>query len=181
MSQVEEISRMIELHKATIEAHNVLFEQNDHGKVDDKVVSAALGPIDDALIALCATKPTAPDASRIRREYLSQVLVADTYCNSGMAQAVFDAFLADPPATDIEIQYNEWRANCEEEQPDTEEACNEQHDRYTALQDKIVSLKPASARDLAIRYLVDTDQFGSDNSEEFVDLIKELVSQGRAS
>lgn len=91
----DEVERLISDHVATCEEHERLFRANDNGSASDEQVSAAIGPINDALEALCRARPCSPQARERRRAYLSAEIVPYVDGVPEMMQRVVDALLGD--------------------------------------------------------------------------------------
>jgi hypothetical protein len=80
--------------------------------------------------------------------------------------------------SEIETLFSDWIAICAEAQGDIDE--DQYFARYKALQDRIIGVKPLSARDLAIQHYVDTDCDGSGHSDEFRERLNCLALGGAA-
>lgn len=80
-------------------------------------------------------------------------------------------------SAEIEAAFKDWTAIRCEPTPDTDAACDARYARYHALQEKIIHLKPVTARDLAIQTYVDSDGWESDHSEDFENLIREFAGE----
>lgn len=92
---VAEMAHLVQCHQAAIAQHDKLFHSHDWGLgATETEVIEALGPIRDALEALCAARPITSQAKALRREYLSSRLVADTDGCPALMQCMFDALLA---------------------------------------------------------------------------------------
>lgn len=92
----DEVERLISDHVTACEEHERLFRANDNGSACDEQVSAAIGPINDTLEALCRARPSSPEARERRRSYLSAEIVPYVDGVPEMMQRVVDALLAEP-------------------------------------------------------------------------------------
>jgi hypothetical protein len=72
--------------------HARAFGQQD----SDDECFAALGRMDDAIIALCAARPTSPEAYEARRAFLAGNLYDQVEGRDGMLKAVIAALFAAP-------------------------------------------------------------------------------------
>jgi hypothetical protein len=79
--------------------------------------------------------------------------------------------------SEIEVLYQDWIAICAEGDGVIDHAAH--FERYRALQDRIINIEPVTARDLAIQHYVDTDNGGSDHSDEFEARIERLATGGQ--
>ena len=93
MADLREIETLIVRHIEAIAEHNRLFALNDQGLAPDRAVSDALGPIDDALIALCAVRPSRQDAADRRAEYLNNEIWDAIDSCEGLGKAVIAALV----------------------------------------------------------------------------------------
>jgi hypothetical protein len=107
-----------------------------------------------------------------------------------MALKEGEGFYSTPPVTpmiraalawlegpsEIEKLLPDWIAICDESNGDIDE--EEYLARYQALQNRIIGIRPSSARDLAIQHYVDTDSGGSGHSDEFEERIERLAKGG---
>lgn len=79
--------------RASFEA---LFRAQDEGRdgVTEAQVSAALDPVDEAVVALCRVRPTTPEGTERRRALLSEILPAEVEGRREWSQDIFDALLS---------------------------------------------------------------------------------------
>lgn len=92
LNDLQNVNALIKAYEEAIAHHDRLFNQD----ASQEVCAEALGPINDALIAICADRPTSPEGRQRRRKYLAGRLFEDTDGCAGLIKAVFDALLADP-------------------------------------------------------------------------------------
>lgn len=81
---------------------------------------------------------------------------------------------AEPAPTEVEELFGKWLAVANGPQ-DPAEDDNWGESRYVRLQASILAAEPVTARDVAIQFFVDCDQFGSDFSDHFEALVKRLI------
>lgn len=79
--------------------HDRLFALNDQGLESEQAVLDALGPISDALIALCRARSIDPFERDRRRQYLSATLYDAIEGCEGLIRAVLEALLEEREAT----------------------------------------------------------------------------------
>ncbi|MBO9168425.1 hypothetical protein [Rhizobium sp. L245/93] len=85
--------------------------------------------------------------------------------------------IARPAPARIPDLYLEWLAIRDRDNSNTgDEEDAAFHMRYMALQARIIAAEPATPRDVAIQFLVDTDDGESDFSEAFQNRIRQMAS-----
>lgn len=75
MTDLSPIQILIQNHINAQAEHSRLFDLNDWGLVDGDTETAALDPLDDALIAICGAHPTTSADAELRRRYLVANLI----------------------------------------------------------------------------------------------------------
>jgi hypothetical protein len=88
--------------------------------------------------------------------------------------AIVPASASAATQTEIEALFDRWLVAANGPQDPAEDE-NWGESRYVRLQASIVAAEPTSARDVAIQFFVDSDQFGSENSEHFEVIVTRLV------
>ena len=94
-SELHKVETLIKGYEDAIAHHDKLFA----GDGTDAECAAALGPISEGLIAICAARPSSDEGRQRRREYLSARLFIDTDGCAGLIKAVFEALLDEPVET----------------------------------------------------------------------------------
>lgn len=93
MADLQQIEKMIANHINAVIEHERLFNLHDWGLALDADVAAALAPIDDALVTLCATRPGDASAGSRRAEYLNANVPQAIYCDRTRAEAIIAALV----------------------------------------------------------------------------------------
>jgi hypothetical protein len=93
MADLLQVEALIAAHINAKAEHDRLFALNDQGLASNQAVSDALGPLDDALIALCAARPVEAAACSRRAEYLNATVPDAIDCNMGLTKAVISALV----------------------------------------------------------------------------------------
>lgn len=83
------VEMLVADHINALAEHDRLFQLGDWGLVPEDEVRAALGPLNDALIALCAARPTDPPQIELRRAYLNAVLPEAVDGSAELAKSIF--------------------------------------------------------------------------------------------
>lgn len=81
------ICALIENVRAARAHHDFLFNENDYGRAPESAVDDAIGPINDAFLALCRARPVDPAEQRLRAEYLNAELFDYIDCCEGITRA----------------------------------------------------------------------------------------------
>lgn len=90
-----EVERLIGVWASAVARHEVIFVAQDNGDaVEEEEVSAALGPIDDALEALCRYRPHDPAARARRSDFLADELPRSTYGCEELMRCMYRALTA---------------------------------------------------------------------------------------
>lgn len=141
---------------------------------EDATVANTYGPHQDRLMSWsspAATREGAIDALRL-------MIDEDAICSS-MGEAMCRAALAYLEglrlcgANIIPAMYAEWLSVKDAVTPDGEEEPNPS--RYQQLQAAIIAAEPLTPQDVAIMYIVDTDDCGSDPSDFFLDRVRQIA------
>jgi len=87
------IDSLVANHISALAEHDRLFQLSDWALVENSVVSAAVPPIDHALIAICKARPSSEPEYRLRRSYLISVLPDYLEDSKARANYVLEALL----------------------------------------------------------------------------------------
>jgi hypothetical protein len=93
MADLREIETLIEAHINAKAEHDRLFALNDQDLAPQQAVSDALEPLDAALIAICAARPSDKDAAARRSEYLNAKAWDSIDCCEGLGKEVIAALV----------------------------------------------------------------------------------------
>ncbi|RWO95097.1 hypothetical protein [Mesorhizobium sp.] len=96
------MSSLIAAHINATAEHERLFRLQDWHLVAQTIETAALDPLDDVLVALCAARPTTPREQWLRQKYLASLKIADKIngCR-GLTESVLEALIGPEPAGPI--------------------------------------------------------------------------------
>lgn len=95
LTDLQEVESLIRSFEDAIAYHDKIFGED----APQPECEAALGPMSDALIAICAARPISLEGRQRRREYLSERLFEETDGCPGLIKAVYAALLAEPVDT----------------------------------------------------------------------------------
>jgi hypothetical protein len=93
MADLSEIEALIAAHINAVAEHERLFNLEDWGLAPKEDVSAALTPIDDALVAICAARPADAAAEARRTKYINDKVAEAIYGDTGLTEAVIAALV----------------------------------------------------------------------------------------
>lgn len=95
MADLLQVEALIANHINAVIEHERLFNLEDWGLASKEDVRAALNPIDDALVALCAAQPSDAVAAGRRAKYLNAKAPDAIYGNSALIASVVAALVGE--------------------------------------------------------------------------------------
>ncbi|PZU18944.1 MAG: hypothetical protein DI589_22955 [Shinella sp.] len=102
VSATTPISQLVAAHIEASTNHNRAFDLIGWKVAKEGEFGNTIAPIDDAIIALCAARPSTLEEATLKREYLKQELYPVLDGNEGMTKRVVEALLnaaSEPEAT----------------------------------------------------------------------------------
>lgn len=93
MADLREIETLIANHINATAERDRLFYLEDWGLASKEDLNATLGPVDAALIALCAAQPDDAVAASRRAKYLNSKVPQALYCERTLTVAVIAALV----------------------------------------------------------------------------------------
>lgn len=93
VSATTPIRQLVAAHIDAVANHDRIFSLSDWKVIDRDEMHDALKPVDDALIALCAGRPSTQEEAKLKQLYLDAELHRAVYNNEGLTKRAIDALL----------------------------------------------------------------------------------------